>query len=192
MGLWISTHSLTRRLTEIYTRKRNPSEISTHSLTRRLTSERRLRAWQEKISTHSLTRRLTRSPTKHAQAIIFQLTASQGGWPCCALPDPERWCISTHSLTRRLTGISPRLKRNSKHFNSQPHKEADAMGVRKMYAWCVFQLTASQGGWQVFTNTWGCNRTFQLTASQGGWRKMSCAECCYLNISTHSLTRRLT
>ena len=34
---------------------------------------------QQCISTHSLTRRLTRSPTKHAQAIIFQLTASQGG-----------------------------------------------------------------------------------------------------------------
>ena len=189
-------------------------KISTHSLTRRLTKNKgfflinytfQLTASQggwlhggnnndkrTGISTHSLTRRLTRSPTKHAQAIIFQLTASQGGWPCCALPDPERWCISTHSLTRRLTGISPRLKRNSKHFNSQPHKEADDDSSDKATIVSTFQLTASQGGWQFPIENVFMGVPFQLTASQGGWQNAVRQWLRFRDISTHSLTRRLT
>ena len=193
MGLWISTHSLTRRLTEIYTRKRNPSEISTHSLTRRLTSERRLRAWQEKISTHSLTRRLTKQKdmltmiwsisthsltrrlTKNKGFFLinytFQLTASQGGWLHGGNNNDKRTGISTHSLTRRLTvsyrkcfhgcsisthSLTRRLTKCcssvitfSRYFNSQPHKEADGKQHQKEHCQRIFQLTASQGGWPI-------------------------------------------
>ena len=75
----ISTHSLTRRLTEIYTRKRNPSEISTHSLTRRLTKQKDMLTMIWSISTHSLTRRLTKNKGFFLINYTFQLTASQGG-----------------------------------------------------------------------------------------------------------------
>ena len=34
--------------------------------------------------------------------------------------------ISTHSLTRRLTDQEAEWKLYQEHFNSQPHKEADA------------------------------------------------------------------
>ena len=60
--------------------------------------------------------------------------------------DAELVDISTHSLTRRLTGISPRQKRKSKHYNSQPHKEADDDSSDKATIVSTFQLTASQGG----------------------------------------------
>ena len=53
--------------------------ISTHSLTRRLTKKlaNMLERWD--ISTHSLTRRLTTSDQAISVANAFQLTASQGG-----------------------------------------------------------------------------------------------------------------
>ena len=56
------------------------------------------------------------------------------------------------------------------HFNSQPHKEADMYSAKR-----VSPITA-----------------FQLTASQGGWRWSLRLRQCILQISTHSLTRRLT
>ena len=55
------------------------------------------------ISTHSLTRRLTKiNMIEKINNHLFQLTASQGGWP------NKFWYVNTFL-----------------HFNSQPHKEAD-------------------------------------------------------------------
>ena len=59
--------------------------------------------WWIEISTHSLTRRLT------AYIDVYY----------------RQKIISTHSLTRRLTIRPPFLCSVWKHFNSQPHKEAD-------------------------------------------------------------------
>ena len=98
----ISTHSLTRRLTETEVIEAVYGTISTHSLTRRLTESGRTDDTIMHISTHSLTRRLTHDtccttlqtryfnsqPHKEADEFlvsdtiahfIFQLTASQGG-----------------------------------------------------------------------------------------------------------------
>ena len=99
--------------------------ISTHSLTRRLTTMIACKTCLIQISTHSLTRRLTYENARNTCDIVFQLTASQGGWRAypvlCPLLNPyfnsqphkeaderleqvyNKWCISTHSLTRRLT-----------------------------------------------------------------------------------------
>ena len=98
----ISTHSLTRRLTSCHFVIRNcecnfnsqPHEeadqnilwcmmiesISTHSLTRRLTDAQKEAYKRYNISTHSLTRRLTMIQKIHSESMIFQLTASRGGW----------------------------------------------------------------------------------------------------------------
>ena len=99
----ISTHSLTRRLTDNTEQKGKLIWISTHSLTRRLTEEMGKIKLSNIISTHSLTRRLTchlvksspvsdyfnSQPHKEADFLpnhlhdhlqLFQLTASQGGW----------------------------------------------------------------------------------------------------------------
>ena len=123
-GNAISTHSLTRRLTLDVLIWYIVQNISTHSLTRRLTF-RLCQSLQHQlyfnsqphkeadnfvtihdalnfISTHSLTRRLTELCNEQRYAILFQLTASQGGW--------RIWCNYV-------------IKEN--YFNSQPHKEAD-------------------------------------------------------------------
>ena len=53
--------------------------ISTHSLTRRLTNIIQTVAAPSAISTHSLTRRLTKLAENITELVEFQLTASQGG-----------------------------------------------------------------------------------------------------------------
>ena len=53
--------------------------ISTHSLTRRLTAKRQYGSTWIRISTHSLTRRLTSTTISRVDESVFQLTASQGG-----------------------------------------------------------------------------------------------------------------
>ena len=53
--------------------------ISTHSLTRRLTEKAAEAIEEERISTHSLTRRLTEDKKILKMHSVFQLTASQGG-----------------------------------------------------------------------------------------------------------------
>ena len=254
----ISTHSLTRRLTDLHIHQSNSGTISTHSLTRRLTVSPYSAFFVTEISTHSLTRRLTpvlgfctllhhfnSQPHKEADLppapwydglSIFQLTASQGGWLSWSQDQDIVHIISTHSLTRRLThgssssssssyisthsltrrltetevieavygtisthsltrrltesgrtddtimhisthSLTRRLTHDTccttlqtRYFNSQPHKEADEFLVSDTIAHFIFQLTASQGG----------------------WRQMLCCNPEYSNISTHSLTRRLT
>ena len=99
----ISTHSLTRRLTDLtracfqefpdfnsqphkeadhtcYHETYRSHYISTHSLTRRLTVDDSAVDMYKIISTHSLTRRLTgHHHTEIVHDVEFQLTASQGG-----------------------------------------------------------------------------------------------------------------
>ena len=77
--IYISTHSLTRRLTSRLTYPVEVNGISTHSLTRRLTLTMVTGKKREDISTHSLTRRLTGAMKFSLSLLAFQLTASRGG-----------------------------------------------------------------------------------------------------------------
>ena len=123
------------------------------------------------ISTHSLTRRLTiwliilppqslyfnSQPHKEADNRVGD----------CAV---RAICISTHSLTRRLTesrGRGERIQRISTHSLTR-RLTGTASGDTKI---TVFQLTASQGGWQSSSACFLNIMLFQLTASQGGWQQ---------------------
>ncbi len=143
--------------------------ISTHSLTRRLTLSGLTQQAFSEISTHSLTRRLTiLLPSSWVSIVVFQLTASQGGWP-------------GNGVTA-TTVI---------YFNSQPHKEADGNYVKKydLSGISTHSLTRR-------LTSFNCHifylLLFQLTASQGGWQQDLDRKSYLLQISTHSLTRRLT
>ena len=63
----------------IYGKSEQAQYISTHSLTRRLTFGRTPEERSGDISTHSLTRRLTEMQAYAWDLETFQLTASQGG-----------------------------------------------------------------------------------------------------------------
>ena len=71
---------------------------------------------------------------------IFQLTASQGGWPR-SWTDPQR--LQAFQLTASQGGWRRRrgVRRNRRHFNSQPHKEADSNFRQKhIYPKLIFLL----------------------------------------------------
>ena len=142
--------------------------ISTHSLTRRLTAYIDVYYRQKIISTHSLTRRLTTMLMVMLSYLLFQLTASQGGW---------RYIQSLLVL--------------DSHFNSQPHKEADSVSIKPCAHFVRFQLTASQGGWLIKSVIAVSNTYFNSQPHKEA--DLSLLNCLNRsNISTHSLTRRLT
>ena len=99
----ISTHSLTKRLTErryiwltsyMYFNSQPHEEADPYG---------RYTADSQSISTHSLTKRLTWTDGQKYLKSVFQLTASRRGWRQTQL---MRWAASGN-------------------FNSQPHEEAD-------------------------------------------------------------------
>ena len=212
--LFISTHSLTRRLTLQVSWFRCRCNISTHSLTRRLTiisqdyhTRRTFQltasqgGWRHRgqsalqcdsISTHSLTRRLTHHATFQfrSQRISTHSLTRRLTW--CFVFICNNIHISTHSLTRRLTKKYTTKRTGKKHFNSQPHKEADC----GLYLWIyIFKYFNSQPHKEADAFPFSAYFpafTFQLTASQGGWPLPGKCCICLLHISTHSLTRRLT
>ena len=127
---YISTHSLTRRLTLCNASAESIGSISTHSLTRRLTG------CTGGIALDGIN--FNSQPHKEADSCIitlwdiylFQLTASQGGWPCHE--NMARMCVAF-----QLTA-------------SQGGWRAISLSTVLI---CSFQLTASQGGWQF---EWDC------------------------------------
>ena len=119
--------------------------ISTHSLTRRLTITSESQLQRIYISTHSLTRRLTFDTFRY---IAF-------------------WIISTHSLTRRLTGNIRTELQFPGHFNSQPHKEADAGDFLHEVVFNISTHSLTRRLTSIIPSH-RKKHIFQLTASQGG------------------------
>ena len=60
------------------------------------------------------------------------------------------------------------------------------------FVFTTFQLTSSQGGWQVEVFFFPPFATFQLTSSQGGWPFRIVTYLYSIVFSTHILTRRMT
>ena len=161
----ISTHSLTRRLTNEALGLRPMGEyfnsqphkeadgsqsqssvesasISTHSLTRRLTLMSIMFVILHDISTHSLTRRLTlRRSLNGSSTANFNSQPHKEADPTGAGKTTMVKLISTHSLTRRLTALPRSFQKHLSHFNSQPHKEADSNFRQKhIYPKLIFLL----------------------------------------------------
>ena len=101
--------------------------------------------------------------------MIFQLTASQGGWQTTARKRPRGTDISTHSLTRRLTRL---IISYLPVFDISTHSLTRRLTV----------LTTATVP-QQYISTHSLTR--RLTEI---WRKVKMLS----QISTHSLTRRLT
>ena len=165
----ISTHSLTRRLTFLVHRQIQANIISTHSLTRRLTYLSPLNP--------SLPLYFNSQPHKEADLSYRGCSGRYKYFNSQPHKEADLSCfcvelkffISTHSLTRRLTKqvcLHAGLRRN---FNSQPHKEAD------------------QSITSCFHSTFHFNS--QPHKEADGYEA---GRDCRCNISTHSLTRRLT
>ena len=100
--------------------------------------------------------------------------------------------ISTHSLTKRLTYRALVVTWLYLHFNSQPHEEADMLGVDSYCFVFIFQLTASRRGW-LDSSFLGCVSLTDFNSQPHEEADTSNIVLSQIiNISTHSLTKRLT
>ena len=173
---YISTHSLTKRLTLYHIAKRKWQTISTHSLTKRLTVLSWIFYAIIFISTHSLTKRLT--IRVFPEPFVLEYFNSQ--------PHEE-------ADFRIIICVNFYI-----YFNSQPHEEADVIAYMGKVRMEIFQLTASRRGWHWDTVTEFAGKVisthsltkrlttertasrekmvFQLTASRRGWRLKDVAE----------------
>ena len=148
MAVIISTHILTRRMTESYCYVLFVVSISTHILTRRMTWKATVSSLlQFDISTHILTRRMTTAGVNLIFQLAFQLTSSQGGW---------RGNFSFGSDQLKLFQLT------------------SSRGGWQDYLLCLqkqqkFQLTSSRGGWRAAGGNRQSQERFQLTSSRGGW-----------------------
>ena len=75
----ISTHILTKRMTEDPDMKLQEVIISTHILTKRMTKASGMDGFAGDISTHILTKRMTRDHRAKQDRQAFQLTSSRRG-----------------------------------------------------------------------------------------------------------------
>ena len=91
---YISTHSLTKRLTAV-------KFIVKGAIIFQLTASRR--GWQDGRKNYSIT-------------IAFQLTASRRGWRWVLAIRKQLYMISTHSLTKRLTAYLETMQSYSVEF----------------------------------------------------------------------------
>ena len=123
--LVISTHSLTKRLTRNRYRSRKPYAFQLTASRRGWLQPGRHPGRHVHISTHSLTKRLTGHFFTCTENHIFQLTASRRGWP-------RKGDITKYTTLFQLTASRrgwrglPMTRWSLRHFNSQPHEEADA------------------------------------------------------------------
>ena len=126
------------------------------------------------------------------RAKVFQLTASRRGWRWCFTV--RRWLngISTHSLTKRLTYFKNATANIYKISTHSLTKRLTSCRRKPTFLRLLFQLTASRRGWLTATQTAVDPIVFQLTASRRGWRRENYILDIELDISTHSLTKRLT
>ena len=127
MGITLSTHILTRRMTK----KR---QLSVWSLIFQLTSSQG--GWRfyiytpiirQNLSTHILTRRMT----------IYNWMCNGGLY------------LSTHILTRRMTGL-PQTDGNCIFLSTHILTRRMTLYLYYHHYILLFQLTSSQGGWQQF------------------------------------------
>ena len=187
----ISTHSLTKRLTEAEGEGNVWFSISTHSLTKRLTS----RIWYLCPSIQNFNSQpheeadmglegscwnmeyFNSQPHEEADVMqtaneyvkmAFQLTASRRGWPF-------RCIHGFHQIPFQLTasrrGWRVELNERNSFQGISTHSLTKRLTLilRRFFPEAVFQLTASRRGWRNFICNSFTEFVFQLTASRRGW-----------------------
>ena len=102
--------------------------------------------------------------------MIFQFTASQGGWRPVPIVLHRDWIHFNSQPHKEADYNAVQMLRQVEHFNSQPHKEAD---------WPHGRYTTDSQSISIHS------LTRRLTIYECG-----CSDCS--SISIHSLTRRLT
>ena len=120
--------------------------ISTHSLTRRLTNFLFISILHRIISTHSLTRRLTIVSENHAQSMGHFNSQPHKEADLDQLVEALIVLYFNSQPHKEADTLNTTVQVALTNFNSQPHKEADSAEADSTTTSDKFQLTASQGG----------------------------------------------
>ena len=165
----ISTHILTKRMTDGFPTFCILCVISTHILTKRMTVSvqtpsprilyfnshpheedddvsRLQPQTKEVISTHILTKRMTNSVSEPLAFCVFQLTSSRRGWQSVQRLEVPETDFNSHPHEED-DSPSSRQYQLREHFNSHPHEEDDISPTSGSFAKIPFQLTSSRRGW---------------------------------------------
>ena len=146
-------------------------DISTHSLTKRLTTTGKVPAWLYFVFQLTASRRGWRTASRSWQCTEwFQLTASRRGWHRCWPLWVLRYLFQLTASRRGWPHPLVLLSVNTHYFNSQPHEEADYTSV-------VWTMKRN------YFNSQPHEEADPLCVNSPSWQR---------NISTHSLTKRLT
>ena len=188
----ISTHILTKRMTDGFPTFCILCVISTHILTKRMTVSvqtpsprilyfnshpheedddvsRLQPQTKEVISTHILTKRMTNLLNVHFCRNVFQLTSSRRGWP----PVPQSRSagyISTHILTKRMTQLML-IFQLLFTINSTSYRRR--LRYRCWFVYFTFFISTHilTKRMTAFRNGNLMESIFQLTSSRRGWQQ---------------------
>ena len=134
---------------------------------------------------------MTTTPPEYFVSSSFQLTSSQGGWPCSMRVNVMFFRFSTHILTRRMTVLTTKRCYCLWLFNSHPHKEDDPQCAKCMWVY-IFST-------HILTRRMTVQLHFLLphlrffNSHPHKEDDPQCAKCMWVYIfSTHILTRRMT
>ena len=143
------------------------------------------------VSTHILTRRMTEVIDMKRKLTQFQLTSSQGGWHWNLerLSDHFKFQLTSSQGGWRIPAI---FVPSSLCFNSHPHKEDDSTSYAPRMELQLFQLTSSQGGWRRRTIKKFCFICVSTHILTRRMTKNYSRQLCMFHVSTHILTRRMT
>ena len=142
----ISTHILTKRMTDGFPTFCILCVISTHILTKRMTTLQQLVRLSERyFNSH---------PHEEDDGIYNQSCGLQNYFNSHPheeddiiqdFPAPSG-NISTHILTKRMTKSLRIYRGGSIYFNSHPHEEDDHVSIIRILHTLIFQLTSSRRG----------------------------------------------
>ena len=191
--LIISTHILTKRMTQRYCRWIKRVNISTHILTKRMTDLDNIIGGGVPISTHILTKRMTVlaqsgltaeehfNSHPHEEDDSVEMSAYRVPYHFNSHPHEEDDkvledfldSIQIFQLTSSRRGwpsLSVIVTSLHTNFNSHPHEEDDHLTGQELEDLSAFQLTSSRRGWLFEVLTISVDTIFQLTSSRRGWR----------------------
>ena len=100
--------------------------------------------------------------------------------------------ISTHSLTKRLTQLRQKMKKLMLHFNSQPHEEADLTHGRKIFHKSNFNSQPHEEADYHSPQSSHLPEYFNSQPHEEADGRPARIQSRHQDISTHSLTKRLT
>ena len=168
-----------------------PMFISTHSLTKRLTVNKHIYKEDMLFQLTASRRGWRRLNSLFRTWTVFQLTASRRGWPVCNVDVPQINHFNSQPHEEADGGIEWE-RFFLRHFNSQPHEEADHIPFRASIHHSHFNSQPHEEADELILVFIMVMKYFNSQPHEEADRESFKRNRYSASISTHSLTKRLT